>query len=91
MKLDKLRYPYIELCKGALKYKQGYDLSVNEIEHIKSMPNDRYQIAKIKLILWKTLALNAQELYELVPYLIPIETAEEYYYHGVFLMIENQN
>lgn len=91
LKLDKLRYPYIDLCKGALKYKQGYDLSVSEIEHIKSMPNDRYQIAKIKLMLWKTLGLSAQELYELVPYLIPIETAEEYYYHGVFLMIENRN
>lgn len=85
-KLRKVGYAYIEACAIVVKYKEDHAISAGEMQYIKSLPCDSYQIAKIQLMLAKELNLTQSEIQQLVPYLDPIETGEENYYVGVDLL-----
>lgn len=86
LRLRKLGYEYIEACEIVMKHKEGHTISVGEMQYIKSLPYESYQIAKMQLMLAKKVNLSQTEIQRLVPYLDPIETGEESYYVGANLL-----
>lgn len=89
-KLRKVGYAYLEVCEILAKYKEGHALTVDEMEYIKSLPNDSYQIAKMQLMLSSKVNFTQKQIEQLVPYLDPIETGKENYYLGLYLINQNK-
>lgn len=89
-KLRKVGYAYLEACEIVVKYKEGHSLTVDEMEYIKSLPSDSYQIAKMQLILSSKVNFSQKQIQKIVPYLEPIETGKENYYLGLYLLEQDQ-
>ena len=89
-KLRKVGYVYLEVCEILAKYKEGYFLTVDEMEYIKSLPSDSYQIAKMQVMLSSKVNFTQKQIQQVVPYLDPIETGEENYYFGLYLLEQNK-
>ncbi len=89
-KLRKVGYVYLKACEIVVKYKEGHALTVDEMEYIKSLPSDSYQIAKMQLMLSSKVNFTQKQIEQLVPYLDPIETGKENYYLGLYLINQNK-
>lgn len=89
-KLRKVGYVYLKACEIVVKYKEGHALTVDEMEYIKSLPSDSYQIAKMQLMLSSKVNFTQKQIEQLVPYLDPIETGKENYYVGLYLINQNK-
>ena len=89
-KLRKVGYVYLKACEIVVKYKEGHALTVDEMEYIKSLPSDSYQIAKMQLMLSSRVNFTQKQIEQLVPYLDPIETGKENYYLGLYLINQNK-
>lgn len=85
-KLRKVGYAYLKACEILVKYREGHSLTVDEMEYIKSLPSDSYQIAKMQLMLSSKVNFTQKQIEQLVPYLDPIETGKENYYLGLYLL-----
>ena len=89
-KLRKVGYAYLKACEILVKYREGHSLTVDEIEYIKSLPSDSYQIAKMQLMLSSKVNFTQKQIEQIVPYLDPIETGKENYYLGLYLINQNK-
>lgn len=89
-KLQKVGYAYPKACEIVVKYKEGHALTVDEMEYIKSLPSDSYQIAKMQLMLSSKVNFTQKQIEQIVPYLDPIETGKENYYLGLYLINQNK-
>ena len=89
-KLRKVGYGHLKTCEIVVKYKEGHALTVDEMEYIKSLPSDSYQIAKMQLMLSSKVNFTQKQIEQLVPYLDPIETGKENYYLGLYLINQNK-
>lgn len=89
-KLRKVGYAYPKACEIVVKYKEGHALTVDEMEYIKSLPSDSYQIAKMQLMLSSKVNFTQKQIGQIVPYLDPIETGKENYYLGLYLINQNK-
>ena len=89
-KLRKVGYAHLEACEIVVKYKEGHSLTVDEMEYVKSLPSDSYQIAKMQLTLSSKVNFSQKQIQKIVPYLEPIETGKENYYLGLYLLEQDQ-
>ena len=82
LKLSKANYEYPNACKCFLKYYQGYEITFSDIVKIKKYPDEKAEIAKIKIELSKELGLCIDDLKELIVYVSPIESGKEFFCLG---------
>lgn len=69
LKLRKAHYNYLEACKAYYDHLQGEDIHDGLLQRIHLFPNERWEIAKIKIALCKELKYKYDDLIALIEYI----------------------
>lgn len=83
LKLRRTKYIFIEACEAFCSYSYGQELSAKTVKDIQSFPDERWEIAKIKIALSKPLKYKCDDLKAIVENIGEhIDTGTEFFFLG---------